>query len=335
MTTIPLVSIVVPVYNVEKYLPKCLNSLVNQTYTHTEIVVVNDGSTDGSLQILKEFADKDPRIKIVNKPNGGLSSARNAGVAVASGEYIWHVDSDDYAEPDGLEQMMTAALRDNSDVVVAGYKRIPNPEKPEDYFYVGPRFNHTISGTEALCMMLGGKIGGDVWAKLYKRTLYTTHRIVQNEEFSTVEDVLLNYQMYSKAKVVSPLEQAVINHIYREAGSYSSQSKTINFRLNHHLGLAYMANYGFPTEDVKNAYYGFWGVDFLICFRQRSRMLLKAINATSFGSIYKNLSYVSQYKSVREGVIYLKIKRIATFLSIRLFRMMAACLLKIFLVTFK
>jgi glycosyltransferase involved in cell wall biosynthesis len=332
----PLVSIVVPVYNVEKYLPKCLDSLVSQTYTHTEIVVVNDGSTDGSRQILQAFAGKDRRIKIVDKPNGGLPSARNAGVAVAAGEYIWHVDSDDYTEPDSLEKMVAVALRDNSDIVVAGYKRILNPEKPEEYSYVGPRFDHTISGAEALRLMLCMVIGGDVWAKLYKRSLYTTYKIVQNEEFSAVEDAMLNYQTYAKAKIVSPLEHAVINHIYRAAGSYSSQSKTIAFRLKHHQGIMYMASYGFPTEDIKNAYYGYLGVDFLYCFRLRSKALLKAIDATGFWSIYRGLTYVSCYRLINGGgVKNLKIRLLAMFLHYKFIRIITACICKMILLCFR
>jgi glycosyltransferase involved in cell wall biosynthesis len=94
----PKVSIVIPVYNVEKYLRQCLDSVVNQTLKDIEIICVNDGSTDNSLQILEEYANKDDRIKIINKDNGGLSSARNAGLEIATGVYIGFVDSDDYIE---------------------------------------------------------------------------------------------------------------------------------------------------------------------------------------------------------------------------------------------
>jgi glycosyltransferase involved in cell wall biosynthesis len=335
MTTKPLVSVVVPVYNVEKYLPKCLDSLLNQTYTHTEVVAVNDGSTDDSLQILREFAYKDKRVKIVDKPNGGLPSARNAGVAAATGEYIWHVDSDDYAEPDSLEKMVAVALRDSSDMVVAGYKRIPNPEQPEDYTYVGPRFEHVISGTEALCLMLCNRIGGDVWAKLYRRTLYVEHSIIQHEGFSAAEDIMLNYQTYAKAKIVSPLDHAVINHIYREVGSLSSQARTKKFLVNHHQGICHLASHGFPCKDVEHAYHGFRGVDFFHCFRQRDKALLRAIDAINFGSIYRNLSCISRYRLVGGARVSSKKKWIAAFLSIKFFRMMTAYFLKILSVTFK
>ena len=97
------ISIIVPVYNTEKYLSKCLNSLIKQTYKDIEIIVVNDGSKDKSLEIAKKFAKQDNRIKVFNKENGGLSSARNFGIEKASGEYIGFVDSDDYIKENMFE----------------------------------------------------------------------------------------------------------------------------------------------------------------------------------------------------------------------------------------
>lgn len=99
------VTIIIPVYNVEKYLEKCLNSVICQTLKDIEIICVNDGSTDNSQQILKEYAQKDERIKIVDKKNGGLSSARNAGLDAATGEYCYFLDSDDWIELNTLEKL--------------------------------------------------------------------------------------------------------------------------------------------------------------------------------------------------------------------------------------
>ena len=91
-----MISIIVPVYNVEAYLPQCLDSLINQTYQDLEIICVNDGSTDGSLEILQKYQSKDKRIKVVSQKNQGLSGARNTGISQATGEWIMFVDSDDY-----------------------------------------------------------------------------------------------------------------------------------------------------------------------------------------------------------------------------------------------
>ena len=113
------ISIVVPVYNVEVYLERCLESLINQTLKDIEIICVNDGSTDSSLVKLEEYAQKDSRIKIINKQNGGIGAARNSGLEVASGEYIGFVDSDDYVDLNFYEKLYAAAVSNNSDISCA------------------------------------------------------------------------------------------------------------------------------------------------------------------------------------------------------------------------
>ena len=121
----PLVSVLIPVYNVEKYLSRCLDSLINQTLTDIEIICVNDGSTDGSLKILKQYQEKDNRIVIVDKKNGGLPSARNAGLDRARGQYVGFVDSDDYVEPSMFETLYKTAKKKNSEVVICGAQIFP------------------------------------------------------------------------------------------------------------------------------------------------------------------------------------------------------------------
>lgn len=101
----PLISVVVPIYNVQQYLEKCIDSIIAQTYTNIEIILVDDGSKDGCPAICDEYAKKDDRIRVIHKPNGGLSSARNAGIEIATGEYISFVDSDDYISEDMIEQL--------------------------------------------------------------------------------------------------------------------------------------------------------------------------------------------------------------------------------------
>lgn len=102
----PKLSVIVPVYNVEKYLKECINSIINQTLKDIEIICVNDGSTDNSLKILEELSQLDNRIKIINKENGGLASARNAGMKVASGEYYTFIDSDDFIDTNAYETVI-------------------------------------------------------------------------------------------------------------------------------------------------------------------------------------------------------------------------------------
>lgn len=124
----PAISVIMPVYNVEKYLPRCIDSVLNQTFHDWELICVNDGSPDGSAAILSEYANRDPRIKIVTKKNGGLSDARNAGMAVATGDYILYVDSDDFIHPQTMEIAYHFAVRDGSDIVSFTYDRIYRPQ---------------------------------------------------------------------------------------------------------------------------------------------------------------------------------------------------------------
>ena len=113
----PSISTIIPVYNTARYLRRCLDSIANQTYRDWEALCVDDGSTDGSPAILREYASRDPRFRIISKPNGGLSDARNAGLAAAAGEYINFVDSDDLIHPQTFEITLALAKRDGSDIV--------------------------------------------------------------------------------------------------------------------------------------------------------------------------------------------------------------------------
>ncbi|MCG9533285.1 glycosyltransferase family 2 protein, partial [Providencia rettgeri] len=120
----PLVSVIIPVYNTEIYLMKCINSIINQTLKDIEIIIVNDGSTDNSLAIIHSFSDD--RITVINKINGGLSSARNMGIAQAKGEYILHVDSDDWIDENYCLDTVTFAKKHNVDIVLTNLKLLWN-----------------------------------------------------------------------------------------------------------------------------------------------------------------------------------------------------------------
>jgi len=119
--TNPLVSIIVPVYNAQKGLSRCLESICSQTYQELEIIVLNDGSTDDSLAICEQFRAKDPRIMVVDKENEGVSRTRNAGLTLAQGDYIQFADSDDALDPDYTQNLVQAALQHNADLVIAPY----------------------------------------------------------------------------------------------------------------------------------------------------------------------------------------------------------------------
>ena len=124
-----LISVVVPVYNVEKYIDKCINSIINQTYKNLEIILVDDGSPDNCGNICDEYAKKDNRIIVIHKENGGVSSARNIGIKNAKGKWITFVDSDDWIENDYVEKLSKIGIQNKAEVVLCGYNRINNNDK--------------------------------------------------------------------------------------------------------------------------------------------------------------------------------------------------------------
>ena len=116
-----LLTVIVPVYNVERYLVQCVDSIINQTYKELEIILVDDGSTDASGRICDEYATKDQRIKVIHKVNGGLVSARKAGLTVANGNFIAFVDSDDWIDADMYEQLLGEMIQSDSDILASGF----------------------------------------------------------------------------------------------------------------------------------------------------------------------------------------------------------------------
>ena len=109
------ISVVVPIYNVERYLKRCIDSIINQTYDNLEIILVNDGSKDSCLNICNEYKKKDERVIVIDQPNAGLSGARNSGIEIATGEYISFIDSDDYIHKDFYKEMLSTAVKEKSD----------------------------------------------------------------------------------------------------------------------------------------------------------------------------------------------------------------------------
>ena len=116
----PKISIIVPVYNVEKYLEKCVRSILAQTFTDFELILVDDGSPDSSGAMCDQFAEQDQRVKVIHKENGGLSDARNAGIEIATGEYLGFVDSDDYIADDMYELLYTNIVKEDADLSICG-----------------------------------------------------------------------------------------------------------------------------------------------------------------------------------------------------------------------
>lgn len=170
MKTQPLVSIIVPIYNVEKYLGECLDSICGQTYKNIEIICVDDGSLDESAAILQQYAAKDSRIIVINRPNGGLSAARNSGLAVANGVWVTGVDSDDYLAPHAIEQALAHADDEEIDIIQITTKvfkdACPEVSQPADYFN-----NFASSGKTPISAHVLETPPVNFWGKFWRKSL--------------------------------------------------------------------------------------------------------------------------------------------------------------------
>lgn len=232
----PKVSIIVPVYNTESYLRKCLDSIINQTLKDIEIVCVNDGSTDSSADILAEYEKKDTRVKVVTRENGGLSAARNSGIQVASGDFIGFVDSDDYIDLNFYEKLYDAVTRNNCDIACATITRKrPNNQKYrvqylEEKIYTELKDKLSICNIPKCCY---------VWNKIYRSeivknllftegvffedVLWTPQILKQAHSMVTVPNIHYYYMVNSKSIVKSTQTKK------KQQDSYNAKKSIIQF----------------------------------------------------------------------------------------------------------
>lgn len=192
----PLISIILPVYNVEKYISRCVESLINQTYTNIEIILVDDGSTDKSYTICEKYAEKDLRVKLFHKQNGGVSSARNVGLKNSNGEYITFVDSDDWVKEDMLEHLFKKLNDNNADIsictcIVASNESMWDPNKgKKDYI---------ITREEAIKRLLY-KEYCVIWGTLFSKNVIEGIFFV--EDISNNEDSYFLFNVFRKSKKI-------------------------------------------------------------------------------------------------------------------------------------
>lgn len=211
-----LVSIIIPVYNVEKYLPVCLDSVKKQSYENLEIILINDGSTDKSGEICDSYAKKDSRIKVLHTTNNGVSSARNTGIECANGEAICFIDSDDTVEEDYIANLVNAWVEGKSDLVICNIKDI-YPSK--------------IVSKRKVRNKLTGVFRKDYWklidllrvpvVKLYKSDIIKKYSLEFPTTIHTAEDQIWNFNYYSHVNSYSYVDNSLYNYFHRDNNSLS------------------------------------------------------------------------------------------------------------------
>lgn len=208
----PLVSVIIPVFNTANYLRKCLDSVVRQTYANLEIIVVNDGSTDNSLSIIREYAANDKRIVCIDKPNEGLPATRRAGVEKATGKYIQHLDSDDALAHGAIRMLVDRAEETGADLVaIPFYYVYENGAKREADML---EFDE-LTPTDYFKAMVRWKCHCNVWANFQRRSLFEEHPITFVADIAYGEDLLLMTQLLSYANKVVRCDVPLVYYYQR------------------------------------------------------------------------------------------------------------------------
>jgi glycosyltransferase EpsJ len=205
-----LISIIVPVYNVEKYLERCINSLVNQTYSNLEIILVDDGSTDQSGKMCDTYAERYPNIKVVHKKNAGLGYARNTGLENATGKYVAFVDSDDYVEYNMISNLYNDIIRNDADACIGGFRRVVGDKIDTRANKLKKRFFSTDEiKTYIIPRMLGKKPDGtdyiemSVWKVLFKMDIIKKFGLRFPSERELIsEDIVFDLDYYPKCNLI-------------------------------------------------------------------------------------------------------------------------------------
>lgn len=232
------VSIIVPIYNVEKYLERCLKSLINQSFKDIEIIALNNGSTDKSLDILIEYANNDKRIKVINSENCGVSEARNMGIKEAKGKYLVFVDSDDWIDNDMIKVLHNTITENTCDLVMCTYIREFGNHSKEKIFNL-PEINSYVDNEvkSKLLRKLIGPIGkelynpeyidalGTAWAKMYKTSILKKKnlRFVDLNEIGSGEDTLFNIYVFNEVKKVILLNKPMYHYWRGNKNSITSK----------------------------------------------------------------------------------------------------------------
>lgn len=224
----PLVSIIVPVYNVEKYLSRCINSIINQTLKNIEIILVNDGSTDNCGKIIDEYAKQDERIVAIHKENGGQSSARNRGLEIAKGKYVGFIDSDDWIELDMYKNMYHRIENTNSDICVCGRNAYSNDYKLENTLSIKSEvfdFND-YKKQDYVTNRLFYKHTVSTCNKIYKLDLIRKNNIkFKDVNYVGSEDALFNYSCILIANKICSINKSYYNNLGRIGSTTRSYNK--------------------------------------------------------------------------------------------------------------
>jgi glycosyltransferase involved in cell wall biosynthesis len=306
------ISIIIPAFNIEKYISRCLDSVISQTYSNLEIIVVNDGSTDDTGKIIDEYASGDNRIIVVHKENAGVSSARNRGLEKATGDYIGFVDGDDIIDDDMYEFLHSNAMKYNADISHCGYKTI-RPLRV-DYYYNTGQIRLQDNKLGLIDLLKGEKIEPGLCNKLYKKKLF--NNINYDSTIKLQEDLMLNILLFSKAQTSIYEDVAKYHYVLRkESATHTKFNITsvkdplkvlgfINdfFKDNVEVGQYAKSKLISRNVNLYNQICFFKEVEYKECLKQIVHTL-----RTNLRWAYKNKNMSIKYKACMFGILYMPI----------------------------
>lgn len=220
----PLVSIIVPVYNLADYLPQCLDSLLGQSYENIEVFLVNDGSTDASLAVCQAYAQRDARFHLIDKANSGVSDSRNQALDRANGKYIQFLDGDDWLTPDAAETLVHAAESTGADLVLAHFYRVADERVAPRGHIKKERVLTRQEFAEEMMKAPANYYYGVLWNKLYRRSIVEAHRLRFDSQVNWCEDFLFNLEYIEQVRLVSAVPKPIYYYRKRENSLVSSQA---------------------------------------------------------------------------------------------------------------
>ena len=297
----PLISVVVSVYNIGGYVEKCLKSLITQSYENIEVIVVDDGSTDGSGEICDKIATSDERIRVFHKKNGGISDARNYGIKKARGTIVALIDGDDYVRKDYIKVMHVEMEKTDADIVICGYNDVV-PEKV------------LMSGEDATVRLLVGQENLEIvaWNKLYRKSLFDRIKYPVGE---VNEDSLMTYKLLAETKKVAYVDKTL--YVYVERGDSTMATEKVERRLKNRERAAKEAmEYFDKNKKLKDAA----GVSLLTA---KYAFVDAAIKGEISKNFYdKNVQWINRHKNIYKGNPFInkKLKLYMILCSLGLYR---------------
>lgn len=282
-----LISVIVPVFNCINFIEKCIQSILFQSYKNIELILVDDGSTDGSEKICDNYAKKDRRIKVIHKKNSGVSSARNEGIKIAKGMWYSFVDADDYLDEDMYELLINLYTKTGAQIVQCNYRRIEKGKTNRD----SNTGNEYIFNTdEAIKNLINGRLFGNaLWNKLYRNNVIFNINFDENLKIN--EDVLFNFKVFSNAEKIAYIDVAKYNYNVHEASTcfiIEDEKKLKDVCTVSRYILSHLEN-EINIGTARTRYVGMLILYFRFCYKKKreQKYLTKKIAA----EIFKQISY--------------------------------------------